>query len=304
MSDNTSTGAGLPALPPDAGAAPAATATAPAATTTTPAPAATTTAPAAAPIPWLDGADDLTVGYVQNKGWKAPGDAIKSYRELESVLGHDRAGRTVVVPKEGAPAEEMGQFYTRLGRPSDPAGYGIQAPEGADPEFSKTASQWFFDHGVSKEAAQGITAKWNEHVAALQQAEKTAWETRFNQEQNDLKQEWGLAYTQKYAQADAFFKQSGMPDNVLQVLTREMGPKATMNWLATMGAKLSEPAMHSGGTGAGGTGFGVLTPQQALSEIESLRKDKDFAGKLASGDANATEKWNSLHRYAYPTQGK
>ena len=56
-------------------------------------PAATTT-PTDSGIAWLPNADADTKGFIETKGWQSPADAVTSYRNIEKMLGADRAGRT------------------------------------------------------------------------------------------------------------------------------------------------------------------------------------------------------------------
>src|SRR3990172_7528620 len=55
--------------------------------TTTETAAPTTTAAPVSTIEWLPGADETTVGMVQNKGWKTPNDMLTSYSALEKFVG-------------------------------------------------------------------------------------------------------------------------------------------------------------------------------------------------------------------------
>ena len=120
--------------------------------------------PAAPPVAapnWLDGADEVTVGYVQNKGWEKPTQVLESYRNLEKLMGADRAGNTVILPKPDATPEEFGKFYDRLGRPSDAAGYKLQVPQGGDPEFAKIAGNWFHESGLTAKQGEELAGRWN-----------------------------------------------------------------------------------------------------------------------------------------------
>ncbi len=58
---------------------------------------------------------------VMQKGWKTADDAIKGYKEVETMM----SGR-VKIPTETSTAEEKSSFYKSLGVPEGPEGYEIK----------------------------------------------------------------------------------------------------------------------------------------------------------------------------------
>ena len=56
---------------------------------------------------WLDAASMESVDFVRTKGWEDLDSVVRSYRNLESMLGNDRAGRTVTLPKDEADTEAL-----------------------------------------------------------------------------------------------------------------------------------------------------------------------------------------------------
>ena len=128
--------------------------------------------PAGHGIAWLPAdADPELIGHVQNAGWKDPADAAKSHRELQKLFGADRHGRTVVVPKDDAPAEEWAAFHDRLGRPKTPAEYGIAVPEGGDAKFAEAVAGKLHELGISGKQGQALAAWWNEQAQSVQAAQ-------------------------------------------------------------------------------------------------------------------------------------
>jgi hypothetical protein len=68
------------------------------------------------PAAWTGPLDDAGRALVAAKGWRGPGDVVQSYANLEKLMGADRAGRTVVPPKDGDAAEAFDAFYDRIGQ--------------------------------------------------------------------------------------------------------------------------------------------------------------------------------------------
>lgn len=260
-----------------------------------------TTSPVVAPVAapsWLTGADETTVGYVQNKGWKEPVQVLESYRNLEKLLGADKAGNAVVLPKPDAPQAEVDAFYNRLGRPADPAGYKIAVPEGVDPEFSKVAGTWFHELGLTQKQGEALAAKWNEYTGTAITGMKQAEEQKFQQEDQALRQEWGAAFTQELAKAQTAARALGVTPEMIDNMQKSMGHKATMQFFAKIGSKTGEPDFV---TGDKTEQFGAaMTPGQAQAKIAELTADKNFVSRYINKDAAAVAEMKRLHEFAFP----
>jgi hypothetical protein len=270
------------------GAAPA-----PAAAAPTPAPA----APAPA-IDWLPDADEVTVGLVQNKGWKAPKDVLTSYQQLEKFVGAP-ADKIVRLPGEGAAKDELDAFYSKLGRPADPTGYEIKLPDGADDTFAKTAATKFHELGLNKQQAQELVKWYEGQGASMTEAQQQASQAANLAQQEALKQEWGQAYDQQVTAARQFAQGAGIDAATLDKLQGAMGYDGVMKFMANLGAKMGAEPAFPGGDRKGGFG-GVMTPGQAQAEIASLKRDKDWSAKYLAGSAEHKARMTQLMSWAYP----
>lgn len=294
---NAPTDGGQGSAPTSTGAALAAAPVAPAAPTSqqvtapTPAP-----APAAAPS-WLEGADETLVGYVQNKGWNDPKQVLDGYRNLEKLLGADKANNAVIIPKADADPKEWAAVFDRLGRPTGPDGYKVDVPPGGDPNAHAASLAKFHELGLTKAQGESLMNWYNGLVAQSSQAEAAQKAAIFQQEDMALKSEWGQAYTQNLAQAQAGARGLGLDAPTIDKLSDALGHKATMALLQKVGAGMREDSLVTGDN----TGFSnALTPGQAKAQIQSLMSDRDFTSKYLNGDLTAKAKMEALHRYAYP----
>lgn len=279
-------------------AAPAAAAPAAAAPTSTqvatPAPA----APAATTPNWLTGADETTVGYVQNKGWTDPKQVLDGYRNLEKLLGADKANNAVIIPKEGADPKEWSAVYDRLGRPTGPDGYKVQFPEGMKPEVSSKLLGKAHELGLTKAQAEGIFGTMTEIRGQTAQEMQAARTAQFQQEDAAVRAEWGQAYTQNLAQAQAGARGLGLDAKTIDKLSGALGHKATMTMLQKIGATMNEDSFVAPGSPQS---FGsALTPGQAKAQIQELMSDKDFTSKYLAGDLASKQRMAQLHSYAFP----
>lgn len=285
MTDSTASalsGEGVPAAP----AAPAPSAPVAVAPVTPAAPA------------WLEGADETTVGYVQNKGWQEPKQVLEGYRNLEKLLGADKAGNAVVLPKADAPKAELDAFYSRLGRPADAAGYGLEKIAGSDPEFSKVAGGWFHEVGLTSKQAAALVEKFNGHVGGAATAGAEAQAAAFQADESELKSSWGGAYNQNVAAAQAAVRGLGLDAATIDKLSASLGHKATMEFFHKIGSKVGEADFVSGDNLEK---FGnALTPGQAKARIQELMTDKAFTARYLNKDADAKAEMERLHKFAYP----
>lgn len=247
---------------------------------------------------WLEGADETTIGYVQNKGWNDPKQVLDGYRNLEKLLGADKANNAVIIPKGDADPKEWAAVYDRLGRPSAPDGYKVEVPPGGDANIQAQVLAKFHELGLTKQQGETLATWYNGLGKQAQEAQEAQRAAQFQQEDQAVRMEWGQAYTQNLAQAQNAARGLGLDAGTIDKLSEALGHKGTMNLLQSIGSRMGEDKFISGDNG---TGFSnALTPGQAKAQIQSLMADKEFSGKYLTGDAAAKAKMESLHRYAYP----
>ncbi len=250
------------------------------------------------PADWTSGFADEVRGVIQTKGWKTPGDVINSYSNLERLLGADKAGRGVVLPKDDANADEWGAFYNRLGRPESVDGYKLPVPDGDAGAFAKTASQWFHEAGLTAKQAEALATKWNEHVGGTMQAQQAEFDQKSALDLQDLQKAWGDKFEANAELARRARREAGLSDAEGQAIERALGLKKAAEVFAFLGKQFSEAPMK-GGEGAPAGRFGG-TPEDAKARISALKGDAGWTAKYLSGDADARAEFERLHRIAFP----
>ncbi|MET0659134.1 MAG: hypothetical protein ABW110_13365, partial [Steroidobacteraceae bacterium] len=95
--------------------------------------AAAAAAGAAANQPWFPEAHK---SLVETKGFKSVEDVFNWGINAEKLIGLDRAGRTVVLPKDEADVEGRKAYYAKIGVPESADKYELPLPEGDDGSFS------------------------------------------------------------------------------------------------------------------------------------------------------------------------
>lgn len=241
--------------------------------------------------PWYADLDKDTQGYLANKGWKEPSDVVHGYRNLEKLLGNDRAGRTVTLPKEG---EDPTEFYTKLGRPEAADKYDLGDADG-------DAANWFrekaFELGLSQNQAKQLLEGFNEFGTSVGESQQADKQAEFNNQMHELKRDWGSAYDANMNAARKAVQQFEIGTDDIDAIESAMGPKKTFEMMYRIGRALSEDSFESGQRD---TGF-VMTPGEAEGRIAELKMDSQFMDKYMSGDKDAVAKFTKLMQAAYPS---
>jgi hypothetical protein len=241
-------------------------------------------------LPWYGEVDTDTKGYLENKGWKAPGDLINGYRNLEKLMGHDRAGRTVTIPKEG---EDASEFYSKLGRPESPDKYDLGEVGGKTVDWFRSEAHKL---GLSQSQAKTLLEGFNEYSGSLTETQKKDQEVEFTNQMHSLKSDWGSAYDANMNAAKKAVQQFGFTTEDLDAMQSALGPKKVFERMYDIGRALSEDSFESGQRESG---F-VMSPAEAINRINELKLDNQFMDKYMSGDKIAVEKFTKLMQAAYP----
>lgn len=285
MSDiqTTATGAASALMTADTTTAPAATETG----TTAPA-AATTQITGTKPETWYSGlADESIRGYAEIKGWNSIDDAILSHQQLETVIGADKAGNTLVMPTKDSTPEQVAAYYEKLGVPKTAADYKLLA-DGQEPtEFTGKAAEWFKEANVPAESAQLLANKFNEYAAAQQEAA----DQKFYQE-SEAKLA-AFKASPKYTEDAYYFQQAVTAlgkGNDLPALERAMGFDWVRDHFTALGRGMGEHKYVAGAGGAMG-----LTPEGAKMQLKKFQDPATYQ-KWVNGDPTLTQEYEQLTR--------
>lgn len=225
---------------------------------------------------WSDGLSEDNMAFAAGKGWDGPDAAVSSYRNLESLLGHNRAGRTVTLPRDDADAAGYDALYDRLGRPGAPEEYelggeAIHPPDDALVEWFRDTA---YDAGLSDRQASALYGAWNDMIAARlgQQGEEA--EAARAGANAALRAEWGDAYDANMSVARKAARRFGGAD--VAALEAALGEASVASFLARVGAAMGEDALPAG---EGARSFG-LSAGEARAAYDSRKQDSDFLAAL------------------------
>jgi hypothetical protein len=243
-------------------------------------------------------ADDQA--YAANKGWKAdtdPSVIMQSYQNIEKLMGADKAGRTVMLPKDANDTEALNTIYEKLGKPKDPSGYSIELPQGADTQFADTARGWFHKGNLTVDQAKFVTEQYRafelDTIKKMQDDHATQVE--------GLQKEWGDKYDGNVETARAALKAAGFSDDEARKMEYAIGPAAFAKKFEFFGRNYKEAAPPGTETRTA-QGFNTLTPVQAQQKMETLRADPNFMQRYDSPDpkvrAQAIQEMDDLAKLA------
>lgn len=242
---------------------------------------------------WTAAFDEDTNAYVSNKGWKEPTDMLTSYRNLEKFAGG--AKNLLELPGDDAPPEKMAEFFNRLGRPEDPEKYGLEVPQGGDPELLNWFKATAHKNGLSSKQAQALFTEWNGMSGALQEKMQTQKAQESESQLRALKGEWGQAYDSMIGAGRRAVQALGYDAGRLSAIEDKLGTTEMLKLFATMGSKMGEDSFE-GGRGEGGFG---TTPAAARQQIADLKLDADFMKNYLSGNQDAVGKMRRLMEAAH-----
>lgn len=284
-----------PAAPPaePSGGAPAAPPADPPAAPATPPPAEPSGGQAQS---WLDSLPEDVKGYVENKGFTDPAAIAKGYQNLEKLVGVPE-DQLLRLPKEDD-AEGWEKVFNKLGRPQEAKDYEIQRGEGmpGDEAYETWAKNTAHELGLTQGQLQGLVEKMDTRVKEYAAEQQVQAKSDAETVEKQLRTEWGEAFDQKFANIDRVADSLGMTTEQLNGLREAMGPVEAMKFVDSLGTRLGEDQF----VGGGGTALGARTPDAAKAEINDLKRDKDFANRLANNDVEAKRTWDRLHQQAYP----
>lgn len=227
-------------------------------------------------------------GYAETKNFPSPEEAVRSYQNLEKLLG--TKANAVMVPGDGATPEELGAFYDKLGRPGSPENYPV--PEGLkeDPIIKALAPK-AHELGLNAKQFEGLVGTVQEQIQASEAAKQGQLDSNAAADFDTLRKENpGLKYDSLMEHGRRAVRSLGIDGETLSKMEGAIGTKALVQLMGKIGAGSAESPFVEG-TPAGG----APSPEAARLELASLQKDPAFLKAWAAGDADKVARINRLN---------
>lgn len=247
------------------------------------------------PAEWTSDLDDGLKGYVQNKGFKSPKDVIESYRNFEKLRGVPQERLLALPENMNLSTPEGRAVFERLGAPKEAKDYKIEIPkENGDTKLADWFRDVAYKNGMTHEQVAGLVGAWNESRSNAQKSMVEALTLKSQEQEANLKKEWGGAFDQNLNIAKAGAKAFGITDQQMDALEDSLGYDGALKLLHKFGVSTGEHQFHAGQPPKGG----ILTPLQARQKIQELSADAGFYNRLKTGDVAAKQEWERLNKMA------
>ena len=251
--------------------------------------------PTPASTDWLNGLSDEDKAFIHNKGFDGVGKVLRSYREVEKLIG--KKENVVVIPDPSDPdfAEKVASIQSRLGRPEKADDYSLKI-HGADPNTeegqaeAKYFQEKFHGAGLTRDQAALVAESLSELRKSNGEKIQAKSEEARKSEINKLKSEWGVDYDKNASLGQRAVAAYGLSKETIDGIEDGIGTFATMNLLRAMGEKTREGQFVASGSGKGE----YYTKEMAAAEMKDLQNDKIFFDKLMKGDTESKAKWQRL----------
>jgi hypothetical protein len=252
---------------------------------------------------WTDAFDSDMKDFVNQRGFQDPKAVLESYRNLEKLRGVPQ-DRLLKLPEAtaGADAPEWNDIYSKLGKPATPEGYGFQAKDPNNSGFTNWAKEAFHKLNLTTAQGQELVKQFNAYNEQLTANDGAAYSDQVKGQVDTMKKEWGAAFNQNVARAQAAYRQLGVPDKAIDALEREIGFDGVMRMFHGFGSKIGEHSFVGSDGGSQGFGEGhIFTPEQANARIKALKQDGEWAARYIKGDVKARQEMDRLMKMANPT---
>jgi hypothetical protein len=268
---------------------------------------------AAANGAWYDAFENPEVKtWTAAKGFKDPAAVAESAYNLEKLIGFDKAGRTLVVPKDDATPDEMRAFHAKLGVPETPDGYKLPLPETADPKLAATLQGWMHKAGVTPRAAETLTKEFVAYSAEQQRAAEGEMIAASDKAFADQTTAWGAKADENLELGKRFAAQVLPAEITLDSgakVSRQQFLESVFNATGATRVFLEMFAKAGGGLGehkiaGGGDNPAMgLSPQAAQARIQALRTDPEWTKAYLGGDRAKLEEMTRLMAIANGAPG-
>ena len=232
----------------------------------------------------------------------------ESAYNLEKLIGHDKAGRTLVIPKDDATPEEIKAFHVKLGVPDSPDGYVLKLPEGTPDATKKAMATWMHEAGVPPKSAEKLVDSFvkysGEQEATARQSLIADGDKAFAEQTTA----WGKEADANIELGKRFAAQA-LPEKVKldngtevsrqdfleTIFNRTGATRAFLQMFAAAGKGLGEHKLLTNGEAP----QGVMSAQQAQQRIAALRADPEWSKAYVNGDKGKLAEMTKLNQIAY-----
>ena len=252
-------------------------------------------------LAWTEGMDDVSRGFIENKGWTEPGQLLSSYRHLEQMTGVP-SDRVLQLPKDAKDAKAWGEVYDKMGRPEKPGDYTLEAdnaPQLGDEVYNDIRT-YAHEAGLTDKQFTDFYSAYEGRLMSLQETQMEKQNEAAETDMQALSKEWGQEYDANIVAGKRAVQALELDNDVLERMESAMGTKGFIEHFTRIGRGMGEDKLPvDRQDDAVGTPFG-MTPAAAKAKIEELTLDTEFMGHYMDGKKAAVDRMTKLHNLAHP----
>lgn len=235
------------------------------------------------------------------KGWKTPADAIKSYAEVEKLVGHAKIAMPKVDKDGNYESGEFERVMTQLGLPKDAKEYknsdNFKLPEGVaiDPKLETEFKARARAAGLLPKQYAFMMDELSGMLTRGAQAHREAQEKAHNEAVLNLRTKFGSAYDEKAKLANRVLSTFADQTKAADIVKKYGNNPEIIEILANIGENLSEESLAK--VGMSGVS---MSPEEAKIQIIKLREERSKELNDSSHPAHKfyLDKLTELYRFA------
>lgn len=253
-------------------------------------------------VDWRPHVDEATRSHASLKDIKDVPALVKGYVHAQSLIGTDKIAK----PNARWTPEQWQEFHAAGGRPDAPDKYTFKAeglPEGVtiDPAKLTAAKAVLHKAGLSDKQASDVMGYYLGTIGETAKAEQATRAAAMETAMTALKDEYGDEFQVKVDIAKNVVDKFGGQELRDHLSETGLGNHPA---IIKMMVQIGEAMLDDTARGGSGPGLSLQGTAKAIEEIKLLKGDSEFTNKLLSrqapGHKEALEKWEALHKAAYP----
>lgn len=246
---------------------------------------------------WRENLPDDIKNHATLTKFKSVVDLAKSHLNAQDMIGR----KGIILPREGASEEEIGDFYNKLGRPETVEGYKldeVQLPEGVSiddnirSEFLKEGHKEGFTN-----KQMNFLLKWQiENMGNKVKLDDEAREAEVQEIETNLRKEMGNAYEANLSLANKVIGKYA-DESTKEFLKEALGHDPRMiRMMIKIGKDMGEDTLGEG------TAIMTKTPGEAQKEISQIRNNSKHPYHIPGHVEHqaALKQMDDLYEMAYP----
>jgi hypothetical protein len=241
-----------------------------------------------------------TIGYWQNKAWKADDpvsialEATKAAREAQRFVGAPPE-QLIRLPKDAKDEAGWNSVWNRLGKPADPKGYDFTDVKFADGSAIKdsladTIRKTAFENNIPKDAAAAFARSLVKHMDSEDTTEAGEVKAKYDASLQRLKETWGTNGNINLVTAAEGARKLGISPELQQKVMETLGADVAAEMFRKAGQGLSEDKLVEGNKNA------PATVDAARARRTELMQDKDWVTRYRKGGVAEKREMHNLNQ--------